>query len=100
MGGTAVADLPGQQSVGCAVLETELHESEAELSETSVPGEDAVGNSQLPSQHLAFINANTLSEASSPRANIETAYQLSPEVIDGERTTLQASTKAMARGRS
>ena len=60
MGGTSVADLPGQQSVGCPVLETELHESEAELSETSVPGEDAVGNSQLSSQHLAFIHANTI----------------------------------------
>ena len=62
MGGTSVADLPGQQSVGCPVLETELRESEAELSETSVPWEDAVGNSQLSSQHLVFINANTLSE--------------------------------------
>ena len=56
-----------------------------------MPGEDAVGNSHLPSQHLAFINADTRSEANSPGANIETAYQLSPEVIDGERMTLQAS---------
>ena len=94
MGGTSVADLPGQQSVGCPVLETKLHECEAELSETSVPGEDAVGNSQLPCQHMAFINANNLSEANSPRANIETAYQLSPEVIDGERMTLQASNES------
>ena len=99
MGGTSVADLPGQQSVGSPVLETELHESEAELSETSAPGKDAVGNSQLPSQHLAFINANT-SEASSPGANIETAYQLSPEVIDGERMTLPASNESDGTQRS
>ena len=95
MGGTCVADLPGQQSVGCPVLGSELHESEAELSEASVTGGDAVGNSQLPSQHLAFINTNTLSEANSR----ETAYQLSPEVTDGERTTLQASNESNGTGR-
>ena len=33
-----IADMPGQQSVGCPVLGTELHESEAELSVTSVTG--------------------------------------------------------------
>ena len=42
---------------------------------------------------MAFINAN-ISEASSPGANIETAYQLSPEVIDGERMTLPASNES------
>ena len=76
-----IADLPGQQSVGCLVLTgcpdvgTELQESEAGLSVTSVTGGDAVGDSysQLPSQHLALINTNTLSEANSPGANIETA---------------------------
>ena len=94
MGCTSIAVLPGQESVGRLVLETELHESEAELSETSVPGKDAVGNSQLPSQHLAFINADTRSEANSPGANIETAYQLSPKVIYGERMTLQASNES------
>ena len=99
MGGTSVADLPEQQSVGCPVLGSELHESEAKLSEMSVTGEDSVGNSQLPSQHLAFINANTLSEENWPGANIETAYQLSPEVIDGERTTLQASNESNGTGR-
>ena len=62
------------------------------LPESSVTGGDAVGNnnSQLPSQHLALKNANTLSEENSPGANIETACLLSPEVIDGKRTTLQA----------
>ena len=94
MGSTSVVDLPGKQSIGYPVLKTELLESEAELSETSVPGKDAVGNSQLPSQHLAYINADTLLEAISPGANIETAYQLSPEVIDGERMTLQASNES------
>ena len=34
-----IADFPGQQSVGCPVLGTGLHESEAELSVTSVTGE-------------------------------------------------------------
>ena len=36
----------------------------------------------------------TLSEANSPGANIETAYQLSPGVINGEQTTLQASNES------
>ena len=59
-----IADLLGQPSVGCPVLGTELHESEAELSVTSVTGGDAVSDSssQLPSHHLAFINTNILSE--------------------------------------
>ena len=55
-----IADMPGQPSVGCLVLtgcpvvRTELHESEAELSVTSVPGGDAVGdsNSHLNIWHL------------------------------------------------
>ena len=63
-----IADLLGQSSVGCLVLTgcpvegTELHESEAVTSVTSVTGGDAVGdsNSQLPYQLLAFINTNTL----------------------------------------
>ena len=78
--------MPEQQSVSCPVLETELHESEAELSVTSVTEGDAVGdyNSQLPSQHLAFINTNILSEANSPEAR---------ESIDGERTALQAASQ-------
>ena len=66
-----IADLPGQQSVGCPVLGTELHESEAELSVTSVTGGDAVSdsNSQLPSQHLAFINTNILSEQTASQSD-------------------------------
>ena len=60
MGGTSVADLPGQQSVGCPVLETEFlrqscqRQSEAELSETSVPGKTqlATANSHLNIWHL------------------------------------------------
>ena len=77
-----------------------MHESEAELSVTSVTGRDPVGNynSQLPSQHLALININNLSEANSPGANIETACQLSPEVIDGELTALQASSQSDGTG--
>ena len=55
-----IADLPGQPSVGCSVLETELHDSEAGWSVTSVTSRE------LPSQHLAFININILSEANSP----------------------------------
>ena len=66
-----IADLPGQPSVGCPVLETELHESEAELSVTSVTGGDAVSdsNSQLPSQHLAFINTNIQSEQTASQSD-------------------------------
>ena len=87
-----IADLPEQPSIGCLVLTgcpdvgTELHESEAELSVTSVTVGDAVGhhNSQLPSQHLAFINTNILSEANSPEAR---------ESIDGELTALQAASQ-------
>ena len=96
-----IADLPGQQSVGCPVLGTELHESEAELSVMSVTGADAVGdsNSQLPSQPLAFINTNTLSEENSPGANIETACQCSPEVIDSELTALQTASQSDGTGR-
>ena len=100
MGGTFVADLPGQQSVGCPVLGTE---SEAELSETSLTGGDAVGNfnGQLPSQHLAFKNADTLSEANSTEANIETKCQLNPQVMNGELTALQSSSREqMARVRT
>ena len=101
-----IADLPGQPSVGCFVLTgcpdegTELHESEAELSVTSVTGGDAVGdsNSQLPSQHLAFINTNIYSEANSPGANIETAGQSSPEVINGEVAALKASSESNGTG--
>ena len=100
-----IADLPGQPSVGCYVLETELHESEAGLSVTSVTGGDAVSdsNSQLPSQHLAFINTNILSEANSPRAResierIEMACQCSPEVIDCELTALQAASQSDGAG--
>ena len=56
MGGTSVADLPGQQSVGGPVLETELHESEAELSGTSLTGETQLAtitaNSHLNIWHL------------------------------------------------
>ena len=93
-----IADFPGQPSVGCLVLTgcpdvgTELHESEAELSVTSVTGRDAVGdyNSQLPSQHLAFINTNNLSEANSPEAR---------ESIDGELTALQAASQSDGTGR-
>ena len=86
-----IADLPGQQSVDCPVLGTELHESEAELSVTSETGGDAVGdsNSQLPSQHLAFINTNILSEANSPEAR---------ESIDGELTALQAASQSDGTG--
>ena len=77
--------------VGCPVLGTELHESEAELSVTSVTGRDAVSdsNSQLPSQHLAFINTNILSEANSPGAR---------ESIDGELTALQAASQSDGTG--
>ena len=96
-----IADLPGQQSVGCPVLGTKLHESEAELSVTSVTWGDAVGdsNSQLPSQHLAFINTNIQSEANSPGANIEIACQCSPEVIDGEVSAFQAPGQSNGTGR-
>ena len=100
------ADLPGQPSVGCSVLETELYESEAGLSVTSVTGGDAVSdsNSQLPSQHLAFINTNILSEANSTGAresieHIETACQCSLEVIDCELTALQAASQSDGTGR-
>ena len=98
-----MADLRGQQSVGCLVLScpvvrTELQEGEAELSVASVIGGDAVqsksvgdSDSQLPSQHLALINTSTRSEANSPRANIEAACQCNPVVIDGELTALEAS---------
>ena len=91
-----IADLPGQQSVGCPVVGTELHESEAELSATSMTGGDAVGdsNSQLPSQYLAFIHTNTLSEANSPGANIKTSCQGSPEMIDSELTALQTASQS------
>ena len=87
-----IADLPGQQSVGCPVLGTKLHESEAELPVTSVTGGNGVGdsNSQLPSQHLAFINTNILSEAYSPEAR---------ESIDGELTALQAASQSDGTGR-
>ena len=44
-----IADLPGQQSVGCPVLGTKLHESEAELSVSSVTGE----------KQLATLTANS-----------------------------------------
>ena len=57
-----IADLPGQPSVGCLVLTgcpdvgTELHESEAELSVTSVTGETQLAtitfNSHLNICHL------------------------------------------------
>ena len=101
-----IADLPEQPSVGCHVLGTELHESEAGLSVTSVTGGDAVSDSssQLPSQHLAFINTNILSEANSPGAEessgrIETACQCSPEVIDCEFTDLQAASQTDGTGR-
>ena len=81
-----IADFPEQQSVGCPVLGTELQESEAELSVTSVTGRNAASdyNSQLQSQHLAFINTNILSEANLPEAM---------ESIDGELTALQAASK-------
>ena len=101
-----IAHFPAQQSVSCPVLETELHESEAGLSVTSVTGGDAVGdsNSQLPSQHLAFINTNIQSEANSPGAEesnerIESACQCSPEVIDSELTALQAASRSDGTGR-
>ena len=56
--------------MGYPVLGTELHESEAELSVTSVTGVDADSdsNSQLPFQLLAFTNTNILSEVNSPGA--------------------------------
>ena len=101
-----IADLPGQQSVSCPVLGTELHESEAGLSVTSVIAGDAVSDSssQLPSQHLALINTNILSEANSPGAResserIESACQCSPEVIDCELTALQAACQSDGTGR-
>ena len=99
-----IADLPGQPSVGCPVLETELHESEAELSVTSVTGGDAVSDSgsQLPSQHWAFINTNILSETNSPGAGsierIETAYQYSSEGIDCELTAWQTASQSDGTG--
>ena len=100
------ADLPGQPSVGCPVLETELHESEAELSVTSVTGGDAVSDSssQLPSQLLTITNTNILSEANSPGGEesserIETACQYSPEVIDCEFSDLQAASQSDGTGR-
>ena len=87
-----IADLPGQQSDGCPVLGTELHEIEAELSVTSVTGGDAVGdsNSKLPSQHLAFINTNIISEANLAEAR---------ESIDGELTALQTASQSDGTGR-
>ena len=87
--------------MGCPVVGTELHESEAELSVTLVTGGDAVGDSncQLPSQHLAIINTKSLSEANSPGANIETACQCSPEVIDSELTALQGAYQSNGTGR-
>ena len=107
-----IADLPGQLSVGCLsltgcpVLGTELHESEAGISVTSVTGGDAVSDSssQLPSHHLAFKNTNILSEANSPGAResierIETAYQYSPKVIDCELTALQTASQSNGMGR-
>ena len=65
-----IAYLPGQPSVGCPVLGTEFHKSEAGLSVTSVTVGDAVSDSssQLPFQHLVFINTNILSQANSPGA--------------------------------
>ena len=99
-----IAYLPGQPSVGCPILGTELHESEAELSVTSVTGGGAVSdsNSQLPSQHLAFTNTNILLEANSPGAEesnerIESACQCSPEVIDCELAALQTASQSEAR---
>ena len=79
-------------------LWTELHESEAGWSVTSVT------SSQLPSQHLAFINTTILSEANSPGASesikrIETACQCSPKVIDCELTALQAAGQSDGTGR-
>ena len=65
---------------------------------TSVTGGDAVSdfNSQFPSQHLAFINTNILSEANSPGANIETASQCSP---DCELAALQTASQSDGTGR-
>ena len=107
-----IADLPGQPSVGCLfltgcpVLGTELHESEAGFSVTSVTGGDAVSDSssKLPAQHLAFINTNILSQANSPGAResierIETACQCSSEMIDCELTALQAASQSDGTGR-
>ena len=101
-----ITDLPGQPSVGCPVLRTALDESEAGFSVTSVTVGDAVSDSssQLPFQHLAFINTNILSETNSPGAResierIETACQCSPEVIDCELTALQADCQSNGTGR-
>ena len=101
-----MADLPGQQSIGCVVLagcpvvRTELNENEAELSVTSVIRRDAVqsksvgdSESQLPSQHVTLINASTRSQVKSPRANIKAACQCNPVVIDGELMASEASNK-------
>ena len=68
---------------------------------TSVTKGDAVGdyNSQLPSQHLAFINTKIQSEANSPGANIDMACQCSPEVIDSELMAFQAASQSDGTGR-
>ena len=48
---------------------------------------------------MAFINTNILSEANSLGANIETACQCSPEVIDCELTALQTGSQSDGTGR-
>ena len=107
-----IADLPGKLSVGCLsltgcpVLVTELHESEAGISVTSVTGETQLATLAANSRPNIWHSKipNILSEANSPGAResierIETAYQYSPKVIDFELTALQTASQSKGMGR-